>query len=81
MDLCLQVYGEQSLLTSRLYINIGIVYEDNKEYVRAYEYFKKWAAVSDAVLGPDHPKTLRAKGVLKVSGTICWSVGIPNVLI
>ncbi len=61
----MQVYGEKSLLTSRLYINIGIVYEDNKDYVKAYEYFKKWASVSDLVLGPDHPKTLRAKGVLK----------------
>lgn len=66
MELCLQVYGEQSLLTSRLYINIGIVYEDNKNFVKAYEYFKKWATVSQAVLGPEHPKTLRALGVLKV---------------
>ena len=66
MELCLQVYGEQSLLTSRLYINIGIVYEDNKNFVKAYEYFKKWATVSQAELGPEHPKTLRALGVLKV---------------
>ena len=65
MDICVQVYGEQALLTSRLYINIGIVYEDNKEYVKAYNYFKKWSIVSEQVLGPDHPKTLRAKGVLK----------------
>ena len=61
----MQVYGEESLLTFRLYINIGIVYEDNKDYVKAYEFFTKWAAVSEKVLGPDHPKTKRAKGVLK----------------
>ena len=64
MDLCLQVYGQISMLTSRLYINIGIVYEDTKNYVKAFEYFRKWALTSEEVLGPTHPKTLRAKGVL-----------------
>ncbi len=64
MDICGQVYGQQSLLGSRLYINIGIVYEDNNDYVKAYEYFKRWADTSEIVLGPDHPKTRRAKGVL-----------------
>ena len=65
MEICRQVYGDYSLLTSRLYINIGIVYEDNNDFVRAFEYFKKWGRVSEMVLGPEHPKTLRAKGVLK----------------
>ena len=64
-DLCMQMYGEYHILTSRLYINIGIVYEDNNQYKKAYEYFKKWARVSEEILGPDHPKTQRAKGVLK----------------
>lgn len=61
----MQMYGEYHILTSRLYINIGIVYEDNNNYKKAYEYFKKWARVSEEILGPDHPKTLRAKGVLR----------------
>ncbi|XP_045158536.2 TPR repeat-containing protein DDB_G0287407-like isoform X2 [Mercenaria mercenaria] len=65
MDLCMQMYGEYHILTSRLYINIGIVYEDNNNYKKAYEYFKKWARVSEEILGPEHPKTLRAKGVLR----------------
>ncbi|KAK6179484.1 hypothetical protein SNE40_011834 [Patella caerulea] len=65
MDLCMQMYGEYHILTSRLYINIGIVYEDNNNYNKAYEYFKKWARVSEEILGPDHPKTQRAKGVLR----------------
>ena len=65
MDLCMQMYGEYHILTSRLYINIGIVYEDNNNFKKAYEYFKKWARVSEEILGPDHPKTLRAKGVLR----------------
>lgn len=64
-DLCMQMYGEYHILTSRLYINIGIVYEDNNDYKKAYEYFKKWARVSEEILGPDHPKTQRAKGVLR----------------
>ena len=64
-ELCLQVYGECSLLMSRLYINIGIVYEDNNDYVKAFNYFMRWARVSEMILGPQHPKTLRAKGVLK----------------
>ncbi|XP_064625868.1 TPR repeat-containing protein DDB_G0287407-like [Lineus longissimus] len=64
LDICMQLYGERHILMSRLYINIGIVYEDNKNYLKSYEYFKKWARVSEEVLGPNHPKTLRAKGVL-----------------
>ncbi|KAL5022718.1 hypothetical protein ScPMuIL_001873 [Solemya velum] len=67
MDLCMQMYGEYHILTSRLYINMGIVYEDNNDYKKAYEFFKKWARVSEEILGPDHPKTLRAKGVLRES--------------
>ena len=65
MEICSQIYGEYSLLTSRLYINIGIVHEDSKDYVKAFDYFKKWARASETVYGPDHPKTLRAKGVLQ----------------
>ena len=65
MELCMQMYGEYHILTSRLYINIGIVYEDTNNYKKAYEFFKKWARVSEEILGPEHPKTLRAKGVLR----------------
>ena len=41
------------------------MYEDRGDYVKAYEYFRDWARVSESVLGSDHPKTLRAKGVLR----------------
>ncbi|XP_025109541.1 telomerase protein component 1-like [Pomacea canaliculata] len=67
MELCMQMYGEYHILTSRLYINIGIVYEDNNDYRKAYAYFKRWARVSEEILGPEHPKTQRAKGVLRES--------------
>ena len=63
----MQMYGEYHILTSRLYINIGIVYEDNNDYRKAYSYFKRWARVSEEILGPEHPKTQRAKGVLRES--------------
>ncbi|KAK3584926.1 hypothetical protein CHS0354_021800 [Potamilus streckersoni] len=65
MDLCMQMFGEYHILTSRLYINIGMVYEDNNDFKKAYEYFKRWANVSEEILGPEHPKTLRARGVLR----------------
>ena len=67
MDLCMQMYGEYHILMTRLYINIGIVYEDNCDFKKAYEYFKKWARISEEILGPDHPKTKRARGVLRES--------------
>lgn len=65
LDICQEVNGENHILTSRIYINIGIVYEDNKDYVKAYKYFARWARVNEVVLGPAHPKTMRASRVLK----------------
>lgn len=65
LDICQEVNGEYHILTSRIYINIGIVYEDNKDYVKAYKYFAKWARVNEVVLGPSHPKTMRAQRVLR----------------
>ena len=59
------MYGEYSILTSRIYINVGIVHEDNHDFIKAYDYFLKWAHVNESVLGPEHPKTLRARCVLK----------------
>ena len=41
------------------------MHEDNGNFVKAFDFFKKWAAISEIVLGPNHPKTMRAKGVLK----------------
>ena len=30
------------MLMLRLYLNIGILYEDNRDYQKAYDYFVKW---------------------------------------
>lgn len=41
-ELCLKTYGEKHMLMLRLYLNIGILYEDNRDYQKAYDYFVKW---------------------------------------
>ena len=57
MELCLQMFGELHILTSRLYINIGIVYEDNKvtatpqPFLRFYSYPYDFVSVSTVVVG------------------------------
>ena len=43
--MCLQAYGEYSVLTSRIYLNIGIMYEDKRNYNKAYDYFIRWQDV------------------------------------
>ena len=38
----MKAYGEKHLLACRLYINTGILYEDNEDLETAYDYFVKW---------------------------------------
>ena len=49
LDLCLQAYGEFCVLTSRLYLNIGIMYEDRRDYREAFHWFIKWQDVCEEV--------------------------------
>ena len=42
MDLCLKAYGQCHMLYVRLCLNIGILYEDDRDYNKAYDYFLKW---------------------------------------
>ena len=49
LEQCLQAYGEYSVLTSRLYLNIGIFHEDNRRYRTACEWFIKWHRVCEEV--------------------------------
>lgn len=63
-ELCLKTYGEKHMLMLRLYLNIGILYEDNRDYQKAYDYFVKWHETCLEVLGPSHPKTVRARDTL-----------------
>ena len=41
-DLCNKAYGEKHLLACRLHLNIGILYEDNRDFEEAYDCFVKW---------------------------------------
>ena len=41
-ELCQKAYGDKHLLACRLYLNIGILYEDNRDFQEAYDYFVKW---------------------------------------
>ncbi|XP_048581022.1 TPR repeat-containing protein DDB_G0287407 isoform X2 [Nematostella vectensis] len=64
-ELCLKTYGEKHMLMLRLYLNIGILYEDNRDLSKAYDYFVKWNETCMEVLGPSHPKTKRSKDTLE----------------
>jgi len=41
-ELAVKAYGEKHMLVLRLYLNIGILYEDNRDYQKAYDYFLQW---------------------------------------
>lgn len=41
----MKAYGEKHLLACRLYLNIGILYEDNRNFEMAYDHFVKWNEV------------------------------------
>uniref|UniRef100_A0A1I8IB33 TPR_REGION domain-containing protein n=1 Tax=Macrostomum lignano TaxID=282301 RepID=A0A1I8IB33_9PLAT len=64
LRLARMLFGDCHRLVGRLYINIGIAYEDKSCFLRAYMYFRRWAEVIQLVYGPDHPKTCRAASVL-----------------
>ncbi|XP_066925783.1 telomerase protein component 1-like isoform X2 [Clytia hemisphaerica] len=65
MDLCLKAYGKCHMLYVRLCLNIGILYEDDRNFNKAYDYFLEWDKACMEVLGPNHPKSQRAKDTLK----------------
>ena len=77
-DMCLQAYGEFSVLTSRIYLNIGIMYEDKRDYFKAYDYFIKWQDVCVEVCIATQGKKVAA-GVVRV---VCaWLVVSIPILI
>ena len=42
LELCLKAYGEGHMLYVRLCLNIGILYEDDRQFQEAYDYFIRW---------------------------------------
>eukprot|EP00118_Oscarella_pearsei_P005256 m.23932 g.23932 ORF g.23932 m.23932 type:complete len:150 (+) comp28552_c0_seq3:748-1197(+) len=47
--LCLKSCGRFHPLASKFQINIGIFYEDSKDYVQSYKYFKEWNEINQEV--------------------------------
>ena len=49
--------GSQKQDTVTTYNNIALVYQDQGDYVKALEYYKKALAIREKVQGPEHPDT------------------------
>ena len=49
--------GSQKQDTATTYNNIALVYQDQGDYVKALEYYKKALVISEKVQGPEHPDT------------------------
>ncbi|XP_071494027.1 telomerase protein component 1-like [Diadema antillarum] len=64
-ELCLEAYGEMSVLASRLFTNTGILLEEMNMREEAYDYFLRARDVKVAVFGKEHPQTQRLDRVLK----------------
>ena len=49
-DLCMDVYGNDHILSARLCKNVGIMYEeDHKDLKKAYKYYHLWHTILDEV--------------------------------
>ena len=64
LEMLLPVTGELHMSICRIYLNIGIYYEDIRQYQKAYDWYWKWYILSRDLYGPDHPKTTRCKVTL-----------------
>lgn len=55
LELCLKGYGEKHLLTTRIYLNTGICFEQSGDYATAFSFFKRLKetcfAVSTKMIG------------------------------
>nr|XP_054748224.1 TPR repeat-containing protein DDB_G0287407-like isoform X1 [Lytechinus pictus] len=63
-ELCLEAYGEMSVLSSRLFTNMGILLEEMGLKDEAYDYFVRSREIKVAVFGAEHPQTQRLDRVL-----------------
>ena len=49
ITICNTTYGEVSVLSGRLHRNIGILFEDRKDYNEAYDWFVKGGKIREKV--------------------------------
>jgi len=62
--LCKKAYGENHILTCRIYLNTGIFYEESGDYDTAFDWFVTWNDRCLEVLGPEHAMSKRAQDTL-----------------
>jgi len=57
-DLCLQVFGEDHILSGELCRKVAIMYEENeKDLKSALSYYERCFKIFEMLFGDDHPKT------------------------
>ena len=72
------------MLTLRLYLNIGILYEDNRDFQKAYDYFVKWHETCQEVRGPVKctatwlAQLVERRTVVRLSFVVTLKVGVGN---
>ena len=49
ITICNTTYGEASVLSGRLHRNMGILFEDRKDYNEAYDWFVKGGKIREKV--------------------------------
>ena len=49
MSLCNTTYGDASVLSGHLHLNMGILYEDREDYNEAYDWFVKCGKIWEKV--------------------------------
>ncbi|XP_074662841.1 TPR repeat-containing protein DDB_G0287407-like [Tubulanus polymorphus] len=64
MEKSMICYGENSLLTARIFINRGIYYEESRDYYEAFNHFYSHYRIVKELYGEDHVKVSRAKNIL-----------------
>ena len=55
----MRVTGRLHITIDRLYLNLGIAYEEQGDFNTAYECFFKWYDVCRDLFGEEHSKTRR----------------------
>ena len=55
----MRVYGFLHPSIDRLYLNLGIAYEESGDYYKAFDYFQRWFDNCRELYGYEHSKTKR----------------------
>ena len=63
-EVILRVTGRLHPIVDRLYLNMGIYFEEVGNANKAYDYFYMWYDVCTDLYGPTHPKTKRCISTL-----------------